>query len=56
MHKRTKHRISQVGGINDAVKETEIVTLQLNALDCNEDEGTEKVKAEETFSLKMGKD
>ena len=38
-------------GINDAVEETEIVTLQLNALDCNEDEGTEKVKAEEKMVI-----
>ena len=60
MHMRMNQIISQVDQINesddDTSEETEIGILRLDDLDCNEDEGTEKVKTEETFSFKMGKD
>ena len=60
MHVRMKHRISQIDGNNDSdedtSEETEKVTSELDDLDQNEDKGTEKVKAEETFSFTIGED
>ena len=55
-----KHRIAQIDGNNDSdedtSEETNKVTSELDDLDQNEDKGTEKVKAEETFSFTIGED
>ena len=52
-----KHIISQIDGIiaydEDIFEETVIVTSQLD--NCDEDEVTEKVKAEEIFNFTVGK-